>query len=439
MNLDLLISKYIDGELTSIEEEQLRSLLSNNANAKETFDSYIDFHIAMSKDANSIILPPSLKRATEDRVMMAIMNESPKIIPIKKKYNLYYKVASIAIFLLFAFYINTNDHFFNFSDIYTSTDVPNNSSNNISDKLTNNTKLINNAKNNNRKPIINKAIDKNSALISDQRTNNISIATTDNLITKMEINKVDNLHNNNLSIKEIDVKLDDVQNINNTIAKDIDVDSYTPNKIEIIQSQMQRPFMNANFEGNNIYSNSTNEINLTTYMSFDFIRNGINTYENTAIQNFSQSISYSINNESRVGLEFGLSEFDYQNIHYIKVKSTIDNYTTQSIEVLDPTSNNAILIPIQVKENKKNYWGTIFYERNLLNYGNLSLDGRIGVGSNTDGMIGLTRLVAKYNIISGLYASAGAEGRMFDYKLPLKNISGLATNISFVWGLYFQF
>jgi len=393
----------------------------------------------MSKDANSIILPPSLKRATEDRVMMAIMNESPKIIPIKKKYNSYYKVASIAIFLLFAFYINTNDHFFNFSDIYTSTDVPNNSSNNISDKLTNNTKLINNAKNNNRKPIINKAIDKNSALISDQRTNNISIATTDNLITKMEINKVDNLHNNNLSIKEIDVKLDDVQNINNTIAKDIDVDSYTPNKIEIIQSQMQRPFMNANFEGNNIYSNSTNEINLTTYMSFDFIRNGINTYENTAIQNFSQSISYSINNESRVGLEFGLSEFDYQNIHYIKVKSTIDNYTTQSIEVLDPTSNNAILIPIQVKENKKNYWGTIFYERNLLNYGNLSLDGRIGVGSNTDGMIGLTRLVAKYNIISGLYASAGAEGRMFDYKLPLKNISGLATNISFVWGLYFQF
>lgn len=431
MNLELLISKYIDGELTASEDEQLRHLLKEDPAAREEFDSFLELHLAMIEDADTIVIPTQVKRATEDRVMMAILNDTPKIIPINKSYNTYYKAAAVAIFLMFAFLFNVNDKYYQFTD--------------VSDNLENNKKAITETEGieNIKTPSINKKSSKksnfqNSAYaqntISNESTSSQELAVvTNNIVDNPTLNsnaKVNTVIDNQSKQVNYPSPKDNVTNLESNFNNSSKIEITSSNMDLVMPKDMNNPDLFFNF--------SQNDINLTTSVSYDFIRNGISTYENSTIKNFSQSISYSINESSRIGLEFGLTEFYYPMTYYIKVNSSVNN--NSKVEVLEPgKSDDYILVPVIVRESEKNYWGTVFFEQNILNYGEFAIDGRLGLGSTTDGYLGIGRIIAKYNIISGLYISAGAEGRSFSYNLPLKNSRGIANNLSYVWGIYFQF
>ena len=71
MNLDSLLSKYLDGELTHDEDEQLRSLLSEDKDAKVDFDSAVLLNAAMKDDSESILVPEEVSQETEDNILMA--------------------------------------------------------------------------------------------------------------------------------------------------------------------------------------------------------------------------------------------------------------------------------------------------------------------------------------------------------------------------------
>lgn len=422
MNLDLLISKYIDGELTAAEDEQLRRFLKEDPVAREEFDTLLEIHLTMLEDANTIVVPASVKRATEDRVMMAILNDSPKIIPIKKSYFEYSKIAAVAAFLIFAFIFQINDKFYQFTNVNQiedmqakkqNIDTPNN-------EIPSNKNNVAVTQNNENKVYGESITSENQAIISEVAVvSNYSIENMNNLANH------DKPQTNNIALDEIEITSSTSDNFNEN------------NNLITTNSSMELAAPNDMVKIDGFYNHNVSDINLTTLISYDFIRNGLNTYDNTAIKNYSQSISYSINKNSSIGLEFGMTEFYYPNTRYVRVNSSIG--TNSKVEVLDPVSDNFILVPIQVKESEKNYWGTVFYEQNILRYGELDVDGRLGIGSNSDGFLGISRVVAKYNIMSGLYLSAGIEGRMFSYKLPLKNTRGIANNLSYVWGVYFQF
>lgn len=86
MRLEVLITKYLDGELTVDEDRELRHILSQNPDAKSSFDQSISLHHALHKDADQIIPPPQLVRETEDRILMAIFGQpEPELQPEKKK------------------------------------------------------------------------------------------------------------------------------------------------------------------------------------------------------------------------------------------------------------------------------------------------------------------------------------------------------------------
>ncbi len=430
MNLDLLILKYIDGELTATEDEQLRNLLKEDPAAREEFDSFLELHLTMVEDADTIVIPASVKRATEDRVMMAILNDTPKIIPLKKSYNSYYKAASVVLFLMFVSLFQINDKFYQLADVgltqENQTNIENNVSN-IGEKSA--TKISASAKKKATKQnIINDRITENDNIAANKTVSDVAVVSN---------NAVDVLKSYSTDERKAEVEIiAQAKPLNNSENNNGKVNE---NKaIAIANNSMELATPN-NFNQIDAFPNfSSNEINLSTSISYDFLRNGLNTYDNTSIKNYSQSISYSINQSSRIGLEFGMTEFYYPNTHYIRINSSVNN--SSKVEVLDPTGgDNYILVPIQVKETEKNYWGTVFYEQNILKMGEFGVDGRIGLGSTTDGFLGISRIIAKYNVISGLYLSAGAEGRMFSYNLPLRNSKGIANNLSFVWGIYFQF
>ena len=106
MNIDDLILKYIDGELTHKEDEELRQILSTDTVAKGLFDTDVLLHAAMREDSASIHPPIDLINKTEDMLLMKILASQPIVAetPDKSyKFQKRYVFASlIAVFLLFS-------------------------------------------------------------------------------------------------------------------------------------------------------------------------------------------------------------------------------------------------------------------------------------------------------------------------------------------------
>jgi len=103
MNLDKLISKYLDGELSPTEDKELRILTSESLSAKKEFEFAVELNHTFKSNIESIELPLDLELETEDLVMMEIMSNTPQ----KKKrvfayFNYYVSVAaSIVTMLIF--------------------------------------------------------------------------------------------------------------------------------------------------------------------------------------------------------------------------------------------------------------------------------------------------------------------------------------------------
>jgi anti-sigma factor RsiW len=77
MNLEKLISKYLDGELSYQEDIELREILANDPEAKATFEEYVEMDYILKKDAQDTSLPKDLKDSVEDQVLMRIMSQTP--------------------------------------------------------------------------------------------------------------------------------------------------------------------------------------------------------------------------------------------------------------------------------------------------------------------------------------------------------------------------
>ena len=75
--VDVLITKYLDGDLTSAEDRALRDLLSEHPDAKIAFDESVAIHHAIREDAETLVAPADLVDETEEAILMRIFGEAP--------------------------------------------------------------------------------------------------------------------------------------------------------------------------------------------------------------------------------------------------------------------------------------------------------------------------------------------------------------------------
>jgi len=437
MNLENLIMKYIDGELTIEEDNLLRAYLKQDPLAKDLFDEYLEIHLNLKDDAETIVLPNSVAEKTQNIVMMKILNET---INYKHQNNIikvgfykYSKVAAVFVILFLSFLFKISDKSLDFVFF----DTPLN--NNISADIKNFPKKSEILKNNDNKKLVknnDKILSDNSNLIDEKLVPNL-FHTLDN---KLILNE--NLVSNNTEVNFISPNnlLNTENNSNHTFDNFINLDlNNTINNESINLGNFNNSFLNDKYIDLN-FINSKTSIVLNTNIAYDFLRNGINTFENSSIKNISQSISYSIDNNKRFGIEFGMTEFSYPTIKYVKLNNKIDKNQSSKVEILDPTYDDGLLIvPINIEELEKNYWGSVFYEQTFLNLDQLKFDYRVGIGKSNDGFVTNLRLLTRYNIISIINITGGIELRAFEYDLKLINKKGFATNISLIWGINFQF
>ncbi len=459
MNLDLLISKYLDGELTPEEDFTLRELIKADPASRSIFDDYIEMQMEIQNDAKSIKLPEKLKRATEDTVMMEIMKATPVVIhriePVTSRRKYPQFISLVAALLLF-FVFNIYDGKTPFENLNF---VSNPNANRSDMPLFSQSGISNNAvakKSNANEANVNfnRKINQKSSLTNNQFVTKIdnTLIIENNSNSQNYVANTETVESSNKTVAEISsntAMVDQVPSIKDD--KSVSSNIERERKQNPTSLQMNLPISNGSIYGdfgmaNQLYYDFNYEkhnIVLTSIYSRDFTRSGLSTSNNSSIIHYAQSIGVEVSENSKIGIEFGISEFQFDKRKFVRIPAGVSGSeykSSNSTEVLEPDNDSGYLyVPVNVASNHQLYWGTMFFEQGWINYGGLMLESRIGFGFSGSGYLAFGRANLKYDIYNGICLTFGTEGRLFSTGGIDKNIDAISKSLGLVYGLQFKF
>lgn len=450
MNLDHLIGKYLDGELTSSEDKLLREMIGGDAMARETFDSAVEVHMALKEDAQSIELPEGLAQETEDLVLMRILSADSFIAESREPERATYLwrttlvAALLALFMIGGSIAIYDGHI---------PELRRGAGSNLEQAEATGLRV---------------SVDENGTA-ANTKSQTKHFSTQNN---RMYVKRINSLNSGSIAQAETPAQalsqptLPDFQAVLpepvslESVTGASAADSYRPAR-ESAQRSLNSatpsqfsalsnvPFgrgvlpQGSQSRGEmatlNLIRPNIEEIQLSSFYGSDVMRGGLPTSENHPIISFSQSIAYSLNSNSRIGLEVGMISFQTDQIVTINVSGG----SLSGLEEFVPGYNpeNYISLPVNVTRDNKIFWGSAFYERTIFAAGGASLESRVGTGFSRDGLISFGRLFGKYEVVPGLSLTGGAEGKLFQanpYRLTQDNADWKST-LSIIYGLQFNF
>ncbi len=426
MNLENLISKYLDGELDEREDAVLRQAIAEDAESKEIFDAAVEIKIAAAEDASSIKPPKDLVEETENAVLMKMFaagkiveeRSKPKVLPLWR-----YAAAAAAVLAIAA--IAINDGSFRLPKAFPG--------------VTNEPMII-------ELPILSAP---NTAAESVDEGEDISyLAETiayDNSIDAGEISDAvdaadiaipegystftDNTggafasNNFNLTDETSQETAEFVasENVSRVSALRTDLG---PNDGLSLTAPFEAGFFGSGemsegfFNYFDISSNRPSNVYVASFLSTDLLRTGAKTDPAGGYAtHFSQSLGYDLTENDKMGLEVGYTHYDYFANESVRVP--LGKTRPLRPNVIDPTDDlEYIEIPIEVSEHKSIFWGSVFYERSFDLCERVSASGRLGAGLTGDGGVGFLRTYASLRTFDWLYFNFGAEGRMYSVSMP---------------------
>lgn len=485
MSLDQLISRYLDGELSSGEDIQLRSLLKDSREAKADFDSAVLLNAALREDAQSISTPDDLLRDTEDLIMMEIMKDYKAPVSIKRKTR---KFAWLTEHLLaqtwrpaynFAMAVVAITGIFAISDISDPAYSPVDSAiiSKIENKETGTAPKNANGNNLASKAVISRGRGKGSvptakpgskiavsiANLEENSSNSIDAPAVDqtDIIANAQVAARSANSDNNMRIDGIElssaasnssaVKLGTPAIPQGQEIQPVNAATLSPNSD--LRSSMKpktaKPVPSVPMQGGSEYNINNmvksiasfdevfdnNEVQLTTFFGNDMYSKGLGTSKK-GVSHFSQSVSYSMNPVSRLGMEFGMTEYGYERNSYVSLSG---GKSTLKTEGFDPIGGETIgiIVPVKINEVGQMMWGAIFYENKLLSYDWAELTARGGLGFTGDGPLGYVRLYGKINLFSGFSLTIGTEAREYSLIIGTKDSKYKFSNL-LMYGVQFK-
>lgn len=447
MNPDDLIMKYIDGELNYSDDEKLRNIISIEPKIKEDFDLDIYIHSAIKDDSKKISPSPELVSSTQDKILMKILASQQFTHPsTKNPKKIYAYVAAVAVFILINFiYFGDNSIHSNSSlshlkeqmnlfNPHTILDVTSNSDQKSNNQSLQKMKGNNSITSNSKKPNYPNGIFSNNESKTDIKSksdinknlnvlNNIEDHYYSSLISNLEINQIQNLN------------LIDISQIFNSSREEVINDNTNTKPMLNLEGTLLNLFQ----PSIDFYSQN-NDIQFSSFFGTDIYRNGIPD-KKIGISHISQAMAYSINNTQRIGIEVGYTEYTYeQTVNVLVPISSITDEKFIIPQFNNDSDNDLILYPIKFNKNQQVFWGAAFYEESLLSNQFLSLVGRIGGGTTSEGPLGYTRFFAKVNLMENLSLSLGSEGRIFLGRVPeLNSDKSWKSSVSLIYGFQFKF
>jgi len=438
MNIDNLISKYLDGDLSEAEDLKLRNIITSNEKARDIFNTYIELHIASKEDAKSIQTPADLKSETEDKVLMAIMSASAAPAKVSRGlniFNLFPKqlVSMVAVLLLISFTYTSDFNIFKSSlPAYDKAEllmnVPFINSTDISDR-DQNLALVNSQPN--RSINTNNNINK-QVLVNDIDENNNSIAKINTEMTS-NYSFIDNSDKQTLVQDFIALEDNSVEiNYDDKGGKyDISLPTLSLQSDNSSTSNIQFGAINDRIRPtqNNL---AINNIQVTAFTSSPYTLYGFDEGADASMNSFSQAISISVNSKTRVGLEIGFSDIAYRGETFT---------TTKILDLYGRETGQNLTIRTERDKDYALYWGQMFIQSELFRLNDFDLGMRLGFGLSTEGFNTNSKVLASYEIIDGIKLTAGTEFTYFTVSLP-QVVNAYTDNyysFAMLYGLQFNF
>lgn len=453
MNTDDLISKYLDGELSDSEDALLRSEVSENPKIKEDFDDAIFMHYSLKEDAKSLKLPDDLRINTQDAVLMRIMNEQPILKKLQTRKEIMSKISyAAAAVLVFGFSFISEFpalKYYNQLASYQSKEL--NKANRIS-LISVSTDLADNVvkaekANTNSKTIMlgAKVRTIKNAIVNSANSINVAkdafrLLNPDNLSDDFSVL----VEENNSTIIIAESIIDEVETTRNSNDYKIDFSNSNVqrNSFSLSESGLQKSGMD-DFGNNNTIENYYNNqmlnpnVELTTCFGTNLSNNVFDEDQGTMALGLSQSIGYRLNNNHKVGFEFGYMNYSFLETKMIKVP--IETFAESSkTEIQNPNSSGpTVLVPVSHQMEARTIWGTMFYEYRLIDLDYFKVEARLGVGGSKDGLLSLSRFMGAIELFNGLSFSVGIDGRMFYTTLPntSSDAAKFRSAVSLIYGI----
>ncbi len=439
MNTEKLISKYLDGNLTNEEDAILRFAINNDLKAKNAFEQSVHIFSIMKKDAQDIRVPKKLLSNTEDIIMMKyinIANQNIKSVPVKRNYKFAYNLiaASVCFLFLNLFFIADLEYNPNSINSEKTSSIKYNSIE-FSNDLLFNSDIINS---NQKKKVDNKEIlivNKNEILKESTenistRSNEEALAERNNTIGENEEFTLE-FKNPNTLLKSIEISKLTTDFIENPKQIDLTnlklIEEAKINENYQLNDEILNELSNNNIQQTNLmnikdFNFSSKVININSFFGTDVIRSGISDDQKAIVSNFSQSVTYSITNTHSVGVEFGYSNYTFnENLAPNETQPQKIKQTDEAIlkvNELSPLPINFNYSSLSFDNNKQIYWGAAFYELLMLDNDIISLKSRIGAGVTEEGPLSYGRIFSCYQLFNGFNITIGTEGRVFFSRFP---------------------
>ncbi|NLO18961.1 MAG: hypothetical protein GX121_03650 [Ignavibacteria bacterium] len=454
MNIEELISKYLDGNLTNDEDAWLRSYVNSNIKAKNSFEQSVLLFSLMKKDAQSIRVPKKLLSNTEDIIMMKYISSEPRSInqiPRKRSFKQAYSLiaASLAFLFLNLFFISDFEYKAEQKQVEIASDkmqgVIKNElplSKETAQKQVKKTVVENISQNSSdgSLPIVEivKSIEISKNIDTVKHDNsNFETFAAQTMEQSIDSNEGDG---GAAALQSVKTSIDRLENrsINNNINQQKEEYAFSilqsfENELLIESSQNDLHFQKLSSIGQyqlNVPSNSeiyqesffsNNPININSFFGTDIVRSGISKEQKALVSNFSQSVAYSIAENHSIGAEFGYSNYSYVESFVAKdapAQKKGSSSTIFALNDLKPIPNEFSAADMSFDRNKQIYWAAAFYELLMLNSSRFSFKSRIGAGIAEEGPLGYGRVFSCYQLFNGFNITIGTEGKIFYSRFP---------------------
>lgn len=429
MNLTELIFKYIDGTITRQEDAIMRQMMEEDPALKQEFITLLNLDFELRKDAKVIDYPDDFFNDIKDEIKKKIQKDNQKTYS-KKKFQKNRNFATTLVIMLILIISNIQNPINNIIKISNTRNYapPANekiSSNIIPLNKSNNTKRYKATQKNFSKQITLSTLTTIGA--ETYNISNFNFKNQDrstNLLGYIDDDQFTNFANNN------NLQLD------NAFLSSMHQKYNIQNNIPKLSEKLTTDF-NPNFIS--IYTSQTNykQVELNSFFGTDIASFGVNKSSST-ITSFTQSIAYDLNPKSKIGIETGYLQVEVDKGKYLDIEpSSLDEFGS-SVN----SGGSSLLIRTPGKENLEQsiIWAGIFYERNLIEYSNITLSSRLGAGLSDNGFIGNVKLIAMYRLSKSINFTLGGETKFFSGQSEyLNNNNSFNSTISLIYGVHFGF
>jgi hypothetical protein len=423
MILDVLISKYLDGDLTPQEDDTLRGLLTADPTAREAFDSAVLLHIAMRCEDESDVPSHELdavRLMIHDRMLASPYSSSVTTphLPVRGKgpgRSMKSMVAMLSILILAIVPISNNwiDLRPDALAVARVETMPDNR-----EAIQRQDESISVSRGETRPP--SERVDLEHVLLPEP-------------VVAMSVTGIGQFSE---AVGEQSSQEDDVASAASvpTLAVLMDQPAET---IPAAVTKLRSPAADGAIERR---FGASVDVILTSVIGM-----GVGGSEKTeeAVTQIAQSIGYGVDRKTQLGIEIGATAYSRVIEHSGLTSNAgssiasgggsmraltmilerdkiqrLDPPGSQDDKIVDPVHGGGSFDDIRFTSvtQARSMWGAAFVQRTIVSTNAASVAARIGAGASQDGLIGYGRIHAEYSIFPAVSVSLGGEARMLPYR-----------------------